>query len=343
VYCPIAFLTLTLAQWQNSLWGFQMAWYLVVLALAVALICLDRPRLTWPFLLFAAVAGIVGSYSSLQGLLIWPVGLVLLYQRRREAWTIVAWMAIAVVTAFFGYIYHFTGSRSSSYASSHPFQDIKFFLYALGGILDAPIRPGAQADGPVMAFGIAVFVLAIFVLVRWGLRRDERSGMPIGVALILYGFLFDAFITDARVIFTPYAGAASRYTTNDVLVLVGIYLVTLSGASTRAAARQTSTDSAGGSSPAWHWSILERIDRTFVRRVIFALIAIQFVFSVHYGLQNAQQNFEMQQATAAATRNIDHESNGAIEYGLGIFLLEPPRWYRVQVHFLREHRLCLFE
>ena len=28
-YCPVAFLTLTLSQWQNALWGFQMAWYLV--------------------------------------------------------------------------------------------------------------------------------------------------------------------------------------------------------------------------------------------------------------------------------------------------------------------------
>ena len=26
-YVPVAFLTLTLAQWQNTIWGFQMAWY----------------------------------------------------------------------------------------------------------------------------------------------------------------------------------------------------------------------------------------------------------------------------------------------------------------------------
>ena len=36
-YCPIAFLTLSLTQWQNTLWGFQMAWYLVLLSLAATI------------------------------------------------------------------------------------------------------------------------------------------------------------------------------------------------------------------------------------------------------------------------------------------------------------------
>ena len=44
-YCPVAFVMLTFAQWQNTLWGFQMAWYLVVFALAVSVVLLDRPRL----------------------------------------------------------------------------------------------------------------------------------------------------------------------------------------------------------------------------------------------------------------------------------------------------------
>ena len=73
-YCPIAFLTLSLAQWQNTLWGFQMAWYLVLLSLAATIALLDRPTLTLPTFVAAAVVAVVGSYSSTQGLLIWPVG-----------------------------------------------------------------------------------------------------------------------------------------------------------------------------------------------------------------------------------------------------------------------------
>ncbi len=98
-YCPIAFLTLSFAQWQNTLWGFQMAWYLVLLSLAGTIALLDRPTLTVPTFVAAAVVAVVGSYSSTQGLLIWPVGLLLLYLRRRTKWTFVSWIAIAGATA----------------------------------------------------------------------------------------------------------------------------------------------------------------------------------------------------------------------------------------------------
>jgi hypothetical protein len=35
-YCPVVFVMLTFAQWQNTLWGFQLAWYLVLLSLALS-------------------------------------------------------------------------------------------------------------------------------------------------------------------------------------------------------------------------------------------------------------------------------------------------------------------
>ena len=86
-YCPVAFLTLTLSQWQNAVWGYQMAWYLVLLSLAVTIALLDRPqaagplgwpRLAWPTFVVAALVAVVDGYSSLQGLLSGQWGLVLL-------------------------------------------------------------------------------------------------------------------------------------------------------------------------------------------------------------------------------------------------------------------------
>ena len=47
-YCPVVVVMLTFAQWQNALWGFQMAWYLVLFALALTVALLDWPRLSWP-------------------------------------------------------------------------------------------------------------------------------------------------------------------------------------------------------------------------------------------------------------------------------------------------------
>src|ERR1019366_7482799 len=46
-YCPVAIVMLSFAQYQNTLWGFQIAWYMVIVALAVVLLLLDRPTLSW--------------------------------------------------------------------------------------------------------------------------------------------------------------------------------------------------------------------------------------------------------------------------------------------------------
>ena len=78
-----------------------------------------------------------------------------------------------------------------------------------------------------MLFGIVIFVLALFVLLAWGIRRDQHSGVPIGIALIVYGLLFDALVTEGRVGFGVWGATQSRYVPNDVLVLVGIFMAAL--------------------------------------------------------------------------------------------------------------------
>ncbi len=207
-YCPVAFLTLTLAEWQNTIWGFQMAWYLVLLSLAMAIAFLDRLRFTWPVFSVAIVVAIVGSYSSLQGLLIWPIGLVLLYQRRRPVRALIVWVMVAGATTVL-YFHNFTSSKAFNPRETilkGPFDAVKFFIFALGDIAGVQETKNEPANGWVMAFGVVILVLAVLVLLRWGLRRDEHSAAPIGIALILYGLLFDALITQGRVFLFYFRG-----------------------------------------------------------------------------------------------------------------------------------------
>lgn len=44
VYCPVVILMLSVVQAQNTLWGFQLAWYMVLFTLAGVIFLLDRPR-----------------------------------------------------------------------------------------------------------------------------------------------------------------------------------------------------------------------------------------------------------------------------------------------------------
>ncbi len=92
-YTPLTLLLFSFVQYENTLWGFQTAWYLVTLALALALFLLDRPALTGWVFAGAIAATVVGSFSSLQGLLIWPVGLLVLYVHRRSRRSLLIWIA----------------------------------------------------------------------------------------------------------------------------------------------------------------------------------------------------------------------------------------------------------
>ena len=71
----------SLADWQNALWGFQLAWYLILGALMLMLLLLlnRSPDRSGPGrFVGAVVVAVVASYSSAQGLLLWPVGLICL-------------------------------------------------------------------------------------------------------------------------------------------------------------------------------------------------------------------------------------------------------------------------
>ena len=68
------------------------------------------------------LVAVVGSYSSLQGLLIWPVGLVLLYHRRRPTWVFISWVVVGIATtAWYFHDYHIF-AVGPQYALERPLQ-----------------------------------------------------------------------------------------------------------------------------------------------------------------------------------------------------------------------------
>ncbi len=124
-YCPVALLTFSLVQYQSTIWGFQMCWYLVVLSLAAALVLLDRTTLSWITLAGAIGAAVVGTFSSSEGLMIWPVGLLLLYLRRRRG-ALDPGLGGRRLCRGGPYSYNFS-TQAQSYALIHPWASIKFF------------------------------------------------------------------------------------------------------------------------------------------------------------------------------------------------------------------------
>jgi len=223
-YVPVAIVMFSFVQNNNTLWGFQFAWYLVLLALSVAFVLCDDPRWSWLTAAGAMVAAVIGSYSSVQGLLIWPSGLVLLLLRRRPLPFVLAWIAAGVVTTAIYFVNFNTdnGGASDGYVFHHPIQGIRFFFFSVGDVT------GAHGGNGSVALGVLIVLMAIGLTLSALIRPRGDDAAPLGIALICYGLLFALFVTDGRAASGLDAGGASRYTTFNLLTLVGCYLVIIS-------------------------------------------------------------------------------------------------------------------
>lgn len=311
-YCPVAVLAFSLVQYENALWGFQTAWYIVLFALALAVFLIDRVNLSTWALIGAIAAGVVGSYSLLQGLFIWPVGLILLYHRRRGWQAFVAWVACAVATGVLYLLPTNPGSSGSTIAIQHPLDSIKFFVFAIGDILGIVV----QAEGNnsnVLLFGLIILALAICAVIGYGLRRDEHGAGPIGVALIVCGFLFAASVTQARIGFGYWGASASRYTTFDLLILIGIYLCVLGKPNIRATRqKEANADDASavslGTSPVPSGRRPELALRA-VRWLVALVIVLQIVVGLGNVITPIKTTNQGQLADRRYSLRLDHTSD----------------------------------
>jgi hypothetical protein len=346
-YCPVVILALSIVQYENMLEGFQMAWCLVYLSLAVAILLIDRASLTWIAFAGAIIAAVIGSFSSLQGLLIWAAGLVLLYHRHRRAAFVVVWIvsAVASIVVYFHNFNSSEGSPSHSYAFQHPLAAAKFFVFAVGDVLGYAQQNAKPGNPAVLIFGVVLLVLALFTLVLYGIRRDRNGPAPIGVALVCVGLLFDAMITEGRVIFGLPAASQSRYTTFDLLVPIGIFMALLVRPTLAVNPRPQPSDADGIASqvvreglsgPGW----IDKIAIPVARWVLTAVIVVQIAFGLHFGLPRARQLHASSEVAAYVLRNIDYTTDSTVEFPLDPFY--PEAFVRQQARIAQKHHLSLF-
>jgi hypothetical protein len=310
-YCPVAVLSLSLVQYQNALWGFQIAWYIVLFAIALAIFLIDRITLSTWALIGAIAAGVVGSYSLLQGLFIWPVGLILLYHRRRGWPAFVAWIASALATGVLYLLPASPGTSGNGFALQHPWASFKFFLFAIGDIVGVLVKEGAN-NSNVILVGLVILGLAAFVVICYGLRRDENGAGPIGVALIVCGLLFAGSVTQGRIFFGYWGASASRYTTFDLLILIGIYLCVLGKPNVRVRRQNGSKAEEGAPASVDTPPILGGRSPDLVLRAIRWVVALVIVTQIVVGLGNAvtpiKATHQIQLASVRVSRHPDQSA-----------------------------------
>lgn len=213
---PIPWVLLSLAQVENTLWAFQFAWMLILLLTVLVLLIIELAPTSWVWFGVAAGLAILASLSSLQGLLVWPVGLVYgagcgWTGRRWSPWLVVG----AATTALYGWDFGPVQPRPQpTFVLGHPLEVARFFVELVGGMF-------------VYHHGVLAVVL-LLLLAGAGLsvlrRRESWARFRLPLALVVAGLLFDLLVTEGRSPFGLDSALSSRYTTYNLLMLIGAYL-----------------------------------------------------------------------------------------------------------------------
>jgi hypothetical protein len=233
----------SLADVQNSLWAFQVSWYLTVLFLVVMLFALEVPnsrRTLW--FTVAIVAGCAASLSTIQGFVCWPLGaLCILWSQprtRRVVREAALWFGTMIVTAalyFPGYNFHENGCAGSAICSPrialhHPVTAVGYFFAIIGYVIpDGFDFGGVYRSGHNAArlelVGGALFAAAVFILVQSWRYRASRDRFPLPLLLIGFSLLFDVTIALGRSgLGISNAAFSNRYVMPNLMLFTGIVM-----------------------------------------------------------------------------------------------------------------------
>jgi hypothetical protein len=223
----------SLADYFNALWAFQFAWYLILFFFVLMLYLLLREKRGSVVFGIALVTAIAASYSSVQGLLLWPVGLMCLLwplwqvRERRTTRTyaeLAGWTVAAVVTtAIFLRHYSLSYGRYGSLdvepptrALRHPVELARFFLIDVGNVIP---NTGTAVHEIV---GLILCVAAGYVVVTSVRLRQSGGQCPLPVAVIGFAILFDLSVASGRLSLGMSYAFKSEYTMPNLLLLVAI-------------------------------------------------------------------------------------------------------------------------
>jgi hypothetical protein len=209
-------------QWENYQWGFQMAWFLCDLCVVVTVWALSRPGRTVRDVAFAAAVATVASFSSSQGLLAWPCGLIAIALiPRRVVQTAVIWVLLAVFVAALA------RNGTSSVAEGHVgLRNVALLVHYAVIYLGAPLGSYRGLDGSTIAGAVwCVWAAGLAGAALRGAPSRRVRSAP-WVALAAYPVLAALATGSGRAGFGLLQASSSRYASISALAWVAVLAAT---------------------------------------------------------------------------------------------------------------------
>lgn len=228
-----AFCLFSTVQWLNFVNGFQIQFFQVDLFFTLAVLALlfawpgkdVPPRKQWVWAAASVLAALAATYSMANGMLVWPVLVLLAILRRccRKIVAVFALSSVAVVASYF-YHYHYTSTMPQPGAVHGFHSPIQVVVYVINYI-GAPLDWGHPALAIV--FGLVGLAAAAFVLWRI-VFRDVREPLQLLFASMLLFVIASALITAlGRLHLGTEQALSARYETVTLLLWLALAVLLL--------------------------------------------------------------------------------------------------------------------
>jgi hypothetical protein len=233
----ISLIVFSISQYQNWLWGWQLQMFLNLLAVVGGILLLANETFSWRRFAAAALLGMVATYSFANGLLFWPIGLVMLLVvtagKKERLPALIAWLAVSVLMLW-SYLYHYQKPEEHPAVNlifKMPVEYASYVLKYIGGICAQYVGGSTPTDGDfALVFGLAAILAMGWAggMLVWKKIADFKTLLPyFGMSLYSIG---SALMTGVgRVGFGSNQAIYSRYCTMVVPLWVSlvVFLVLL--------------------------------------------------------------------------------------------------------------------
>jgi hypothetical protein len=221
----LALLIFSPSQHENWSWGWQIAIFLNVSMVAWALALLSRSSLGSGTTALAAGAGMVATFSFGNGLLIWPIGLLLLIIRKARAAAIL-WLVAATLTC--GIFFYDYAPRPLGTIAGSPLERAKLLVEYVTIYLAQPLLGFEMLTLLYAGFVLLIICGTAAVVVTWRQRMVDRAGLSTAWAFMAFAGLSALQTGIGRLEFGAFQAASSRYVTIANFFWIGLLLLVFS-------------------------------------------------------------------------------------------------------------------
>lgn len=210
LFTPVALIFFTPRQFENIFMGWQIQYYLGILGVVASIYFLNKTdKVDYNFLM-AIICGIVASFSVINGLLIWIIGIMVILSRSRNK-LLAEWILAGILT-YIAFFYDWV--RPSYHKIGF---DISYFLTNIGSPLSWEKTTALYIGGSVILLSIVVFIY----LFKYKFINDNI----VPISLMAFSLLSAIMLTFGRSGFGVEQALSSRYISFTLLGVIGIYTI----------------------------------------------------------------------------------------------------------------------